>query len=565
MAEQTEFSSAGGSPGTQLTVRAEDAGRLDGASRWRLIAVVGALVLFAEAITFQQAMISNIVPKLAASFPQVGANVTWSITILGVAGGATMALVGKAGDMIGKKRVLLICGVFFLIGCLVCAVTTNWALFLVGRALCGISMGLSAAAYGIVRDLMPRRWIPVTVGVIGTGLGFSAIIGPIIAGWLTDAWSWRSVFWFLLIYMAVIMPVFMVAVPETPLRLRQRLDLLGAVLLGSGVGMSLIYLSEGSSWGWGKIDCLVYLIVGLVLLVAFVAWEAWTPEPMMELRLLRSPQVLIVMLCALLITAAISFTYIAIAYMFETPKEAQLKQQILAGAAAQSHQPLAVISGIVHFQGDLSYATGGFSVLALALHITLWTAAFGLVGGPLGGYLARRVGGRLPLVLSGALLLAACALWVPWHKTWPEQVAIGVLWGLGFGFYFGSNPNLLIDAVPASRQGVTGGMNAVFGSIGSAVGIAVFTAIVAAHPLKLVAIVGGHTVATNTVPGVYTDSGYVLSYIVVGIVPAAIALILALFLRSGRTPSRGGAPEPASDTGLASDAGPVTGAEAGGH
>jgi MFS family permease len=557
MAEQTEFSSAGSAPGPQLAVSEEDAGRLDGASRWRLTAVIVALVLFAEAITFQQSMISNIVPKLAASFPQVGANVTWSITILGVAGGATMALVGKLGDLIGKKRVLLICGVLFAVGSLICAVTATWGVFLAGRALCGISLGLSAAEYGIVRDLMPRRWIPVTVGIIGTGLGFSAILGPIIAGWLTDAFSWRSVFWFLLIYIVAIMPVFMLAVPETPLRARQRFDLLGAVLFGTGVGASLVYLSEGSSWGWGSITCLAYLIGGLALLAAFVAWEARVPEPMMELSLLRTPRVLIVMLNALLLTAVISMTYIAIAYMFETPKEAQLKQQILAGAAAQSHQPLSVITALVHFQGDLSYATAGFSVLALALHITLWTAAFGLVGGPLGGYLARRIGGRLPLLLSCALLLAACALWVPWHKTWQEQVAIGVLWGLGFGFYFGSNPNLLIDAVPASRQGVSGGMNAVFGSIGSSIGIALFTALVAAHPLKLAVTVAGHTV-TSTVPGVYTDTGYVLSYIVVGIVPAAIALILTLFLRSGRTPARGGAAAPVTDA-------PVTEAAGGGR
>ena len=548
MAEQTEFSSAGSASGPQLAVSEEDAGRLDASSRWRLTAIIVALVLFAEAITFQQSMISNIVPKLAASFPQVGANVTWSITILGVAGGATMALVGKLGDLIGKRRVMLICGILFALGCLVCAVTSTWALFLVGRALCGISLGLSAAEYGIVRDLMPRRWIPVTVGVIGTGLGFSAILGPIIAGWLTDAFSWRSVFWFLLIFIAAIIPVFMLAVPETPLRARQRFDVPGAVLLGTGVGASLVYLSEGSSWGWGNIGCLAYLIVGLVLLAAFVAWELRVPEPMLELPLLRTPRVLIVMLTAMLLTAVISMTYIAIAYMFETPKEAQLKQQILAGAAAQSHQPLAVITALVHFQGDLSYATAGFSVLALALHITLWTAAFGLVGGPLGGYLARRVGGRLPLLLSCALLLAACALWVPWHKTWPEQVAIGALWGLGFGFYFGSNPNLLIDAVPASRQGVSGGMNAVFGSIGSSIGIALFTALVAAHPLKLAVTVGGNTI-TSTVPGVYTDTGYVLSYILVGVVPAAIALILTLFLRSGRTPARGGAPEPVTEAG----------------
>ena len=260
MAEQTELSGAGRGSGRQLAAGEEDAGRLDGASRWRLAAVVVALVLFAEAITFQQAMISNIVPKLAASFPQAGANVTWSIAVLGVAGGATMALVGKLGDLIGKKAggADLRCPVRGR--CLVCALTTTWALFLAGRALCGISLGLSAAEYGIVRDLMPRRWIPVTVGVIGTGLGFSAILGPIIAGWLTDAFSWRSVFWFLLIFIVAIIPVFMLAVPETPLRARQRLDVLGAALLGTGVGAALVYLSEGSSWGWGNIGCLAYLI-----------------------------------------------------------------------------------------------------------------------------------------------------------------------------------------------------------------------------------------------------------------------------------------------------------------
>jgi MFS family permease len=304
-----------------------------------------------------------------------------------------------------------------------------------------------------------------------------------------------------------------------------------------------------------------------VLLAAFVGWEARVPEPMIELSLLRDLRVLIVLLNALLITAVISMTYIEIAYMFETPKQAQLKQQILAGAAAQSHEPLPLVTTLVHFQGDLSYATAGFSPLALAMHITLWTAAFGLVSGPLGGYLARRIGGRLPLLLSGVLLVVSCALWVPWHKTWPEQVAIGVLWGLGFGFYFGSQPNLLMDVVPASRQGVSGGMSALFGSIGSALGIALFTAVVAAHPLRLTTTVAGHTF-TSTVPGVYTDSGYVLSYLLVGVVPAAAAVIATIFLRSGRTPARGGAPEPADAvpaTAVPFAGAPVTETQADGH
>ncbi len=447
-------------------------------------------MLFAEAITFQQSMISNIVPKLAASFPQAGANVTWSITILGVAGGATMALVGKLGDLIGKRRVVLICGVLFAVGCLVCALTTTWALFLVGRALCGISLGLSAAEYGIVRDLMPRRWIPVTVGVIGTGLGFSAILGPIIAGWLTDAFSWRSVFWFLLIFIVAIFPVFMLAVPETPLRARQRFDVLGAVLLGTGVGASLVYLSEGSSWGWGNIGCLAYLIVGLVLLAAFVAWELRVPEPLLELSLLRTPRVLIVMLTAMLITAVISMTYIAIAYMFETPKEAQLKQQILAGAAAQS-----MSRSRSSRRSFTSRATSATRRPASRSSRSPCTSR----SGPLpSGWSAGRSAATWPGGSAGGCRCCCparcCSPPAPCgcrgtrrgRSRW-RSASCG---DSASGSTSAPIPTCSSTWSRPARQGVSGGMNAIFGSFGSSLGIALFTAVVAAHPLKLVVTCG---------------------------------------------------------------------------
>jgi MFS family permease len=541
MAEQTGISSFESPPGASVPIQDdEDSGRLTTASRGRLIMVIVALVLFSEVAPFQQSMISYIVPKIADTFPTVGANVTWSITILGVAGGASMALLGKLGDLIGKKKVLLLCGVIFLVGCVICALTGNWALFLVGRALGGVSFGMTAVEYGTVRDVMPRSWIPVTIGIIGTGFGVSGILAPIICGALTDHYTWRSVFWFLIIYMLVTTPIVMFAVPESKVRAKQRFDIVGAVLFGLGVGVSLIYLSEGSSWGWGTMSCLGYLIGGLVALVAFVLWEMRTPEPMMELHLLRAPKVMILMITAFLVTWIITMASIQIAYMFETPPAAQLKQQIVAGVAAKIHQPVSVAAQIVHVQGDLSYATSGFSILQLALHITIWTAIFGMTAGVIGGQLARKVGARLPLLISTASLVVGCALWIMWHSTWEEQVAIGLLYGIGFGFYYAANPNLLMDAVPADRQGVSAGMLAVFGSVGTAVAIAVFTAIISAHPLKVaITAAAGHTVVSN-VPSVYTNSGYSLVYLVAGVVPAAIGLILVFLLRTGRTPALGG-------------------------
>ncbi len=538
MAEQPELSFPAPLP-EPLPSNHEDAGRLDPVrNRTRLIWIIIALVLFSEVAPFQSAMISYVLPKIAVSFPSAGANVTWAVTILGIAGGATMALLGKLGDLVGKKKVLLLCGLLFLAGSLISALTDNWALFLVGRALGGASWGMTAVEYGTIRDVMPRKWIPVTIGIIGTGFGISGVIAPIITGALMDHYSWRAVFWFLTIYMVVCFPVVILAVPESPQRLKQRFDVLGAALLGVGVAGVLIYVSEGGSWGWGKVDCLAYLIGGVVLLAAFVGWEMRISYPMMELRLLRAPKVMIPLVAAFLLTGIFSIVSIAVAYMFQTPKASVLKGEILQGIAAQGHVPVAALSPFVSFNGDISYGAG-FSVLAMALHITIWTALFGMICGPLGGYLSHRVGARIPLLISCASLVLGSALWIQWHTTWQEQVFIGAFYGIGFGFYYASNPNLLMDAVPANRQGVASGMLAVTGSIGSATAIAIATAILVAHPFQTVINAPGHHLVTN-VPSVYSNSAYSLIYIVVGVVPAAIGLILALLLRTGRTPALGG-------------------------
>jgi MFS family permease len=390
---------------------------------------------------------------------------------------------------------------------------------------------------------MPRKWIPIAVGVIGTGFGIGGVVTPIVVGALTDHYSWRSVFWFLAIYVVVTTPVLWLCVPESPLRVRQRFDVIGAALFGAGIGLSLIYVSQGSTWGWANFGSLSYLVGGLVALGAFIGWELRTQEPMLELSLLRAPKVAIPMAAALLVTLAISSIGIVVAYMFETPKAAALEGQIIAAAAQANHTTPAIVAQFVTFRGDLSYANG-FSVLQMALHITIWTALFGMVFGILGGIVCRRAGARLPLIVSGACLVVASALWVPWHGTWQEQLLIGLLYGVSFGFYYAANPNLLMDAVPASRQGISAAMLGVFGSIGTAVGSAIFTAIVSAHPFQTVGFNPlTHKTTIVDIPQVYTNTGYSLAYVACGVVPAVIVLLLAIALRTGRTPARGGASE----------------------
>ena len=361
----------------------EDAGRLDNVSNARIWGILTALIVFTELVPLQYAMVGLLVPKFGAAFPASGNSTSWALTIIGVVGAATLALAGKASDLWGKKRILLVLSAIFLVGTVICATTSSWPVFLVGRGLEAFSFCMPAVGYGVVRDLIPRRLIPVAMGMVATGLGASAVLAPLVGGLLTDHYSWRSVFWFLLIYTAVTTVGLWLFVPESPYRVRQRFDVLGALLFGFGLAGVCIYVSEGTDWGWLTGKNLPYLIGGIVLLVVFVVWENRISFPIMELSLLRNPSVAIVMAIALFATIVVALPQLLIPCMFETPVPSALRAQVIAGAAAKAHVAPNLLQTVSSFQGDINYAAG-FSVFQIAWHITLIVSLSGMIFGPIG-------------------------------------------------------------------------------------------------------------------------------------------------------------------------------------
>ena len=515
-----------------------DEGRLVDASRGRLIAVLLAIVLLCEIVPFQYSVVGISVREIAPSFPTSGDNVTWMMTIFGLVGGATMALFGKMADIWGKKRVLMGLSVLFLIGSVICAVTSSWTLFLVGRGLQATSLAVSVACFGLVRDIMPRSWVPVTVGFIGTGAGISTIAAPLIGGVLTDNYSWRSIFWFLVVYMVLVIPLFIAVVPETRLRVKEQLDVVGAILIGLGVAGLLIYVTEGSVWGWTAGSSLAYLTGGVIILVAFWIWEHKASNPLVEPALLRTPEVSMVLAIQFLgAIVLVGFGY-AVAYMFQT-SGAEVRQAILENAAAQAKLPVSTISKAIQFKGDIGYARG-FSLLEFVLHITLWTSIAALFFGPLGGVWVRRVGPRIPLIAGLVAMLCASALLVPWHSTWQEQVAIGIIFLAGGGLFYTALPNIIIETVPRERQGISAGMLGVAGGFGIAFGTALLTAILVRHPFQIVSLDGKGNKTVTDIPQVYTDTGFGHIYLFVCLGGSILALLLAVALKAGRTPATGG-------------------------
>ncbi|MFE2955049.1 MFS transporter [Nocardia tengchongensis] len=519
-----------------------DTGRLDESSRLRIVAVLATIVLYTEVAPIQFTMVSAALQKIAPSFPQAGPNITWSLIVFGLIGASASPVIGKLSDIWGKKRILLIAGVMFAAGCLLSAITDNWAVFLTGRCLQATAAGMTIVAYGLIRDLLPHKYVPIGLGISATGLGFSAAVAPIVAGYLVDQHSWRAMFWVLFAFVAVMTPLVAFVVPESKLRAHGGVDLTGAVLLSGGMAMTLLYVSKGNDWGWSKPTTLAWLIGGIAALALFVVVELRTRTPLMDMRLLFSPRVSLVLLTAVFAACLVGVHSYAVAYMVQTPPQSELETTIVSRTLDQVAQSTGRLlpPELVQVVLTPGYHYGdGLSLMQFALRIGLGQGLVAMLFGVVAGLLARRVGARLPLLAALALFVITTVTLAVLPHTWQVFALCGLGFGAALGLYYACMPILMVEAVPPEQQGISGGMLGATQSLSTAIGTAVTTAFVSANPITTSVSIAGRPPQDSTLPNVFADRGYELGFWF-GAAAAACALVIALVMKHGRTPATGG-------------------------
>src|SRR6202035_4310041 len=344
----------------------------------------------------------------------------------------------KLGDKIGKKKVIVLVMVAALAGSMLCAVTPSFGLFIVGRGMEVVSITAATISYGLIRDLMPRKFVPIAMGMLGTGLGAGAIAAPFIAGAFVDGPGYKGLFWFLAAYSLVVIPMVIFLIPESSVRVRRRFDLGGVVLLGAAAGLILVALSKGEQWGWGSGRTIAFLVLGVLAGVAFVGVENRITEPMFSTRLLRSPAMAMTFTIAFLgLFPIMMFTYV-MPQIAETP----------------------AIPGL-HY---------GFGTSAT--HYAVITVGYGILGtlfGPIGGYFAGRFGPRMPMIVAMALALISMAGLILWH-TQPWQMALfATILGIGYGCNFAPTPHLVVGGGWAEKRGAAASLLAFAQNMGAGV------------------------------------------------------------------------------------------------
>jgi EmrB/QacA subfamily drug resistance transporter len=409
-------------------------------------------ILAIGALAFSLAQ-TTIIPALTAmqdAFHVGTSDIIWMVSAYFLAASIATPVLGRLGDMFGKERFLAVSLGAFAIGSLVCALSDGLTLMIVGRALQGIGGGVFPLSFGIVRDEFPIHKIPTGIAMLGATAGIGAAIGLPLGGLLVDQASYHWIFWISAV-MGVIATITTIRfVPESPLRSPGKVDYVGAGILAVGLSAVLIAVSRANDWGWASDRTLGLIAIGLLVLAAFVAFERRHAAPLVNMRTLGRPPVLITDLATLLVGFGLFGTYVLIPQLAELPTGGD------------------VGLGLSATQAGLLMAPGGLMMLVAA---------------PIVGRVSERFGSKLPLAVGSVLAAAGLAGMALAH----DSVLLIILWGAilntGVGCAFAALPNLVIAAVEPHETGEATGVNTIARNVGAALGGQVAASIVASHVL----------------------------------------------------------------------------------
>src|SRR5262245_36279213 len=405
--------------------------------------LVLALVCMAQFMVILDATIVNVaLPSIQADLDMSDADLQWIVNAYTLVFGGFLLLGGRAGDLLGRKRVFLVGVVIFSVASLLNGLAQSSEFLIVFRGVQGLGGALIApAALSIIMTTFaegPERnkamsvWAAIAVG--------GAAVGLLLGGILVDAFSWP---WIFFVNVPVGIAVFIAAlryVPESKDETKHKsFDLLGAITVTAGL-VTLVYaIVKAQEKGWGSAHTLGIGGLAIALLVAFVLIEQRSAEPLVRLSIFRVRTVRAANIAMFLVAAGLFAMF-----FFNT----------------------------LYLQRVL-----GYSPLEAGLAFLPFTAGI-IVGAGLSQALVQKVGAReLPLIgmvlaIAGMLLFTRLQ---PDSSYLSDFLPPVILASIGMGLTFVPVTLIATSGVPPADAGLASGLYNTSQQIGGALGLAILS------------------------------------------------------------------------------------------
>jgi MFS family permease len=461
-------------------------------------AVVPVLAFAGITVAVMQTLLVPVIKDLPALLHTAPSNATWVMTATLLAGAVATPIMGRLGDLHGKRRMLLASLAVMVVGSLICAFTDNLLIMIGGRALQGFAMGAIPLGIGIMRDELPREKLGSAMALMSSSIGVGGGLALPGAALVAQNADWHALFFGSAGLGVLSMGLTVLAVPESSLRAPGRFDKTGAFGLSLGLVALLLPITKGSDWGWASPTTLGLFGAAAVVLLAWGAWELRSSAPLVDLRTTARREVLLTNLASVMVGVAFYAISLVLPQLLQLP------------------------SSTGYGLGQ-SMVVAGLCVAPLGLTMML-TA-------PLYARIAARRGPKVSLIIGMVIIAIGYGgglglMSAPW-----QTIIISMVVGAGIGLAYSSLPALIIGAVDASETGAANGLNTLMRSIGTSVSSAVIGMVLA------------RTSAESGGVALPTMQGFRISFV---IATAAVlgGLALAAFLPSqqaARAAARAGA------------------------
>jgi EmrB/QacA subfamily drug resistance transporter len=471
--------------------------------RWRAFALL-AVSFFMTIVDL--AIVNVALPTIGQKLHFSEANLQWVVTAYGLTFGGFLLLGGRAADLLGRRRVLMVGLGVFTAASLACGLATTDSFLIAMRGVQGLGAAIILpAALSIVMDMFeegPER--NKALGIWG-GIGASgATVGLIAGGLLTRYIGWEYIFYLNVPIGAAALLLAPRVVPESKLETaRRRYDPFGAISVTGGLLLLVYAFSEAPQVGWGAARTVAELAVSVALLVAFLVIETRVEAPLMPLSIFRLKTLAGANAVGLLLGGSF-FAYIFVGTLY--------MQQVLGYSALKT----------------------GLTWLATSLTSVAFAG--------LSQALVTRGGAKL-VMAAGMALIGAGLLWTTQApvdgRFWSHLAGPFVITGLGTAFAFIPISIAGLAGVASHEAGLASGLLNTSQQLGGAIGVAVASTVAAAHFKTL-----SHS---GSAPAAALTGGFQWAFWVCGAIALlAVPVTFLLIRRDELVEAVASAPQPAA-------------------
>ncbi|WP_406303453.1 DHA2 family efflux MFS transporter permease subunit [Streptomyces sp. NBC_00885] len=412
-----------------------------GSAAWAL--VITSVAGFMAAL--DNLVVTTALPSIRKDLGGALEDLEWTVSAYTLTFAVLLMFGAALGDRFGRRR-LFIAGLAVFTGAsAAAALAPGIDALIAARAVQGVGAAIMMPlTLTLLTAAVPVARRGAALGIFSAVTGLAVASGPLIGGSLTEHISWQWIFW-------LNVPIGLALLPLARLRLDEsyapnaRLDIPGTLLVSGGLFGIVYALVNGQADGWSSTPILAGLILGTLLLAAFVRHGLTSKNPMLPMRLFRNRAFFGINTASLLMFLGMFGSIF-------------LLSQFLQGVA-------------------------GYSPTEAGLRMLPWTG-MPLIVAPIAGYLSDKIGGR-PVVATGLALqavgLALFALVLEPGVSYSAQLPALILSGIGMALYFAPAASVVMSSVRPAEQGVASGANNALREVGGALGIAVLGAVFAAQ------------------------------------------------------------------------------------